>query len=140
LPGQPPAVPSAVTAPPAFSAPEPPPFMAPEPTPFVAPPAPSVPPPRPPVPPLPFAAATKTAKPAEGDDPDRAHFSQVFEEYLALRQKCGESVVGLSLDKFTAKLQSNRDQLVSKHGCKRAQFTVYEKDGKAAIRAVPVRD
>jgi hypothetical protein len=64
----------------------------------------------------------------------------VFEEYLALRQKCGESVVGLSLEKFVAKLQSNRDQLTSKHGCKTAHFTVYEKDGKAAIRAVPVRE
>jgi hypothetical protein len=48
--------------------------------------------------------------------------------------------VGLSLEKFVAKLQSNREQLVAKHGCKSAQFTVYEKDGKAAIRAVPVRD
>jgi hypothetical protein len=63
----------------------------------------------------------------------------VFEDYLALRQRCGESIVGLSLEKFVAKLQSNRQQLVAKHGCKSAQFTVYEKDGKAAIRAVPVR-
>jgi hypothetical protein len=139
LAGQPPAIPQTVTAPPAFSAPEPAPFVAPDPAPFVTPPPPSAPAARPPVPPLSFAAA-KPAKPADGDDPDRAHFTQVFEEYLALRQKCGESVVGLSLDKFTAKLQSNRDQLISKHGCKRAEFTVYVKDGKAAIRAVPVRD
>ena len=57
-----------------------------------------------------------------------------------LRQKCGESIAGLSIDKFTAKLESNREQLVSKHGCRTARFTVYEKDGKAAIRAVPVKD
>jgi hypothetical protein len=44
------------------------------------------------------------------------------------------------MDKFTAKLQSNREQLVSKHGCRTARFTVYVKDGKAAIRAVPVKD
>jgi len=73
-------------------------------------------------------------------DPDQRHFTQVFEDYLALRQRCGESIVGLSLEKFVAKLQSNRQQLVAKHGCKSAQFTVYEKDGKAAIRAVPVRE
>ena len=73
-------------------------------------------------------------------DPDLAHFARVFEEYVTLRQKCGESIVGLSVEKFTAKLQSNRQQIVAKHNCRTAQFTVYEKDGKAALRAVPVRD
>ncbi len=78
--------------------------------------------------------------PSEPDQADLAHFRQIFDEYVDLRQKCGESIAGLSIDKFTAKLQSNREQLVSKHGCRTARFTVYEKDGKAAIRAVPVRD
>ena len=59
---------------------------------------------------------------------------------MDLRQKCGESIAGLSLDRFAAKLQSNREQLVAKHGCRTARFTVYEKDGKAAIRAAPVKD
>jgi len=77
---------------------------------------------------------------SEVDEADLAHFRQVFDEYVGLRQKCGESVAGLSPEKFTAKLQSNREQLVSKHGCRTARFTVYEKDGKAAIRAVPVKD
>jgi hypothetical protein len=117
----------------------PPSMAAPEPSPFLAPPQPSPPPP----PSRSFAPSPPAAKPAQaalGEDPDYAHYKQVFEEYLALRQKCGESVVGLSLEKFVAKLQSNRDQLTSKHGCKTAHFTVYEKDGKAAIRAVPVRE
>jgi hypothetical protein len=100
---------------------------------------------RPMVPPPPLAKQApklpETAGQASGsDDSDQAHFSYVFEEYLALRQRCGESIAGLSADKFTAKLQSNRDQLVAKHGCKTARFSVYEKDGKAAIRAVPVKN
>lgn len=137
----PPAIPPSFAEPPApsFSAPEPAPFVAPEPAPFVAPPAPvrvAAPPP----PPVRVVGRSAVAGSSSDQDPDYAHFTQVFEEYLALRQKCGESVVGLSLDKFAAKLQSNRDQLISKHGCKSAQFTVYEKDGKAAIRAIPVRD
>jgi hypothetical protein len=73
-------------------------------------------------------------------DPDEAHFNQVFEEYRAVRQNCGESLAGLSLEKFVAKLRSNRDQLVAKYQCRTAHFSVYEKDGKAAIRALPVRD
>jgi hypothetical protein len=147
--GGPPAIPAA---------PPPAPFTAPAPpTPFLAPPTPpppsstphhAPPPPRPLPPPLagPAKAHAPVPPPAPGShfggggDPDQRHFTQVFEDYLALRQRCGESIVGLSLEKFVAKLQSNREQLVAKHGCKSAQFTVYEKDGKAAIRAVPVRE
>ena len=86
-----------------------------------------------------FGGRTKKG-PSEPDEADRAHFRQIFDEYVELRQRCGESIAGLSIDKFTAKLESNREQLVSKHGCRTARFTVYEKDSKAAIRAVPVKD
>ena len=142
--GGPPAIPAAPPPTP-FTAPsEPAPFLAP---PHHAPPPPQqVPPPRP-LPP-PFAKPAKApepvpdvAGPASGEeDSDQAHFRQVFDDYVALRQKCGESIVGLSFEKFTAKLQSNRQQLIAKHHCKTAQFTVYEKEGKAALRAVPVRE
>lgn len=156
--GGPPALPSTPSVPP------PAPFSAPsEPKPFVAgptPPPPSqalftAPPARPPAVPQhpaktmlghhsePSAEMLRSGEMLreadEQGDPDQAHFSQVFEEYLALRKKCGESVQGLSLEKFAAKLRSNREQLVAKYNCKTAHFTVYEKDGKAAIRAVPVR-
>lgn len=130
------------SVPPAIpSAPPPAPFVAPVASPTLSPrPSAALPPP-----PARFTASVPSEPANEVpmartvDDPDYAHFSQVFEDYVALRQKLGESIVGLSLDKFVAKLQSNREQLISKHGCKSAQFTVYEKDGKAAIRAVPVR-
>ena len=67
------------------------------------------------------------------------HFQQVFEEYIALRTKCGESASSVAADKFFAKLRSNRDQLIAKYGCRTARFSVYVKDGKAAIKATPVR-
>ncbi len=70
---------------------------------------------------------------------ETAHFQQVFEEYIALRAKCGESTTSVSADKFLAKLKSNRDQLVAKYNCRSARFSVYVKDGKAAIKATPVR-
>jgi hypothetical protein len=89
---------------------------------------------------LPPPAGTREKRGSnEPDEADLAHFRQIFDEYVELRQKCGESIAGLSIDKFTAKLQSNREQLVSKHGCRTARFSVYEKDGKAAIRAMPVK-
>lgn len=71
---------------------------------------------------------------------DEVHFRQVFDEYLALRAKCGESITAVTMEKFREKLISNREQLVNKYGCRTARFSVYVKDGKAAIRATPVRD
>jgi hypothetical protein len=151
--GQPPAIPASASPPPvpSFAGHEPAPFVASEPhspMPLLigqhhAPHA-SVMPPPVAKPPVNVSQPAKTIVPAQPannqDDQDREHFSQVFEEYLTVRQKCGESIVGLSLEKFTAKLQSNREQLIAKYSCRTARFTVYEKDGKAAIRAVPVRD
>jgi hypothetical protein len=70
---------------------------------------------------------------------ETAHYQQVFEEYVALRAKCGESTTGVAPERFFAKLRSNRDQLIAKYGCTTARFSVYVKDGKAAIKASPVR-
>ena len=75
----------------------------------------------------------------QGQNDEIAHYQQVFEEYLALRAKCGEPTTGVAPDKFFAKLRSNRDQLIAKYGCTTARFSVYVKDGKAAIKASPVR-
>jgi hypothetical protein len=108
--------------------------------------APQLPPPPPvPVPPPPPAAPP--ASPAKmkatmvglPQNDEIAHYQQVFEEYLALRAKCGEPTTGVAADKFFAKLRSNRDQLIAKYGCTTARFSVYVKDGKAAIKASPVR-
>jgi hypothetical protein len=89
-----------------------------------------------PPPPVPPAAPAATSAPK---DEEAAHFQRVFEEYLALRARCGESTTSVSPDKFFAKLQSNRDQLIAKYSCRTARFSVYVKDGKAAIKATPVR-
>ena len=89
-----------------------------------------------------FAAPVSPAPPATASQPrndEMVHFQQVFEEYIALRGKCGESTTSVSADKFFAKLKSNRDQLVAKYNCRTARFSVYVKDGKAAIKATPVR-
>jgi len=45
----------------------------------------------------------------------------------------------VAADKFFAKLRSNREQLIAKYNCRSARFSVYVKDGKAAIKATPVR-
>jgi hypothetical protein len=68
-----------------------------------------------------------------------AYYQQVFDQFLALKKSCGESITGLTFDKFAAKLRKNRDDLVVKTACKDVKFTVYVKDGKAALKATPVQ-
>ena len=67
------------------------------------------------------------------------HVREVFEAYVATRRRCGETVATLTLDKFQARLEINRQQLVTKYGCRSARFSVYVKEGKAAVKASPLR-
>jgi hypothetical protein len=73
-------------------------------------------------------------------DPEEAHIREVFADYVNARRETGEPTASLTLDKFRAKLEANRQQLIAKYACKTARFSVYIKDGKAAIKATPVRE
>jgi len=78
---------------------------------------------------------------ASDDDADEeTHFKRVFDDFVATKKECGESVAGLTLDKFTVKLRGNKSQLMSKHQCRTVRFAVYVKDGKAALKATPIRE
>ena len=74
---------------------------------------------------------------AGGDD---AYFKTVFEQFVAMKKSCNEPTSGLTLAKFSEKLVKNRDDLMAKTGCREVRFTVYVKEGKAALKATPVKD
>jgi hypothetical protein len=86
------------------------------------------------IPPVPAPAAPATL---EADE--EAHWQQVFQDFLRTRTSCGEGAEGLTYDKFRLKLEGNKAQLVAKYGCKTVRFQVYVKDGKAALKATPVK-
>jgi hypothetical protein len=73
---------------------------------------------------------------AEGED---EQWTGVHQEFLRLRTDCGESVEGLTWDRFRDKLRRNRDALAQKYACRTVRFQVYAKDGKAALKATPIR-
>jgi hypothetical protein len=75
-----------------------------------------------------------------GGDPDEPYFREVFDQFVELKKKCGEPTAGLTLAKFGDKLRKNRADLMQKTGCQQVKFTVYVKDGKAALKATPVKD
>jgi hypothetical protein len=93
-----------------------------------------------------FGGATVVADPSEDllrqaadGSSEATYFREVFNDFVELKRKCGESVDALTYDKFSAKLRANRDALIAKYHCKAVKFQVYVKDGKAALKATPVK-
>jgi hypothetical protein len=76
---------------------------------------------------------------SDSEDDDEQHVRAVYSEFLVAKQQCGESVAGLTLDKFRLRLQENRNSLMARHACRTVRFAVYIKDGKASLRATPVK-
>lgn len=76
---------------------------------------------------------------ATAQDP-AAEWHQVYEEFLRTKRECGEPTDGLTFEKFQQTLKKNRDALMQRHGCKRVKFSVYVKEGRASLKATPVRD
>jgi hypothetical protein len=64
----------------------------------------------------------------------------VFDDYVRVKQECGEPTDSLTYDKFEGTLRKNRDAIIAQHGVDRVKFTVYVKDGKAKLKANPIRE
>ena len=72
--------------------------------------------------------------------PDESEWRGVFDDFVALKQQCGENLDGFTFEKFQTTLRKNRDALVQRHGAKRVKFSVYVKDGRAALKANPIKE
>jgi hypothetical protein len=77
--------------------------------------------------------------PAAAEESDEEHWRSVHADFLRVRVQCGESIDGLGYDRFRPKLEKNKQQLVEKHACRTVRFSVYVKEGRAALRATPVK-
>ncbi|MBK7583503.1 MAG: hypothetical protein IPI67_25340 [Myxococcales bacterium] len=111
------------------------------------------PPPRPGGPPPRPAAAAPASNPAalESTMPsnieiaaaaggsEAAEWRGVYQQFVELKQQCGENIEGFTYEKFEQTLKKNRDALVQRHGAARVNFSVYVKDGKAALKASPIK-
>ena len=78
--------------------------------------------------------------PYDEENEEEAHYLHIFDDFVALKRDCGEPTAGLTRDKFLQKLRDNKASLVAKHNCRTVRFSVYVKDGKAALKATPVRE
>lgn len=87
---------------------------------------------------MPLEPALNAARDPEGLD-ELTEWQRVYEEFIALKRQCGEDTQALTFEKFKGTLQRNKDALVARHNCSRVKFTVYVKEGKAALKASPVK-
>jgi hypothetical protein len=71
---------------------------------------------------------------------ENAEWRVVYDEFIRIKKQCGEPTDGLTFEKFSLTLRKNRDQLVDKHGCKRVRFSVYVKEGRASLKATPLKE
>ncbi len=84
------------------------------------------------------APSAPVSAPARPTD-ELAEWKLVYEEFLKTKKQCGEPTESLTFDKFKGTLERNKAALVARHNCSFVKFTVYIKDGKAALRASPVK-
>lgn len=76
-----------------------------------------------------------TVKEAPAGSGDR--FREVFDTFVAAKQKAGEAVGKLSYENFRKTLEKQADQLRSSRGFKDVNFGVAVKDGKVSVVAKP---
>jgi hypothetical protein len=70
---------------------------------------------------------------------DEAHFKETYQQFIATKQQCGEPLAGLTYEKFKETLRKNQEKIQQVHGTSKVRFTVYVKDGKAALKATPIK-
>ncbi len=89
------------------------------------------------VPPTPPKQRVPSSKEEVHDE--ETYFHQIFDEFVAMKRDLGESVDQLTFEKFKVTLTKNRDTLKARYGCSSVKFQVYEKNGKASLKATPVK-
>jgi hypothetical protein len=75
-----------------------------------------------------------------GGASESAEWLSVYDDFVKTKKQCGEPTDGLTFEKFQHTLKKNRDQLIQRHSCKRVRFSVYVKEGRASLKATPVRE
>ena len=88
------------------------------------------------------ALSSVQVPPTRGDAAasELAEWHAVFQDFVSLKQQCGESTDGFTYEKFEQTLKKKNEELLTRHGAKRVKFSVYVKEGKAALKASPIME
>ncbi|MFV8749731.1 MXAN_5187 family protein [Nannocystaceae bacterium ST9] len=75
---------------------------------------------------------------ATGGDRE-SYYQRIYTEFVETKTACGESIEGFTYEKFAKKLRKQSDDLLGRADVKDVEFSVYVKDGKAALRAKVIK-
>ena len=64
---------------------------------------------------------------------------QLFDAYVSAREACGQGIKGMTPDKLNGLLQKQEAAIREKTGCDGVRFRVVVEDGKAKLKASPVK-
>ena len=84
------------------------------------------------------AVAVDAPRASQPIDPE-ARARGIFDKFVDAKREMGESIGGLSFDKFRAQLEKQVDSIRGKTQCKDVEFSVIRKDGKVSLTAKPIR-
>ena len=85
----------------------------------------------------PAAAPAKAPRPrTEAPKPESP---DLFADYVAARQSCGQSVEQLDRARIDAQIAKQREALQARTGCSDVRFRVVVEDGRAKLKASPVK-
>lgn len=111
-----------------------------------APPLPPAPPPRKGTPAAPAVVDSspliETGPVSAAGDPTvgtEAAWPGVYSEFVRMKETCGEDVSNFTYEKFKRTLEKNQGALMQRHGVTKVKFSVYVKDGRAALKASPMK-
>jgi hypothetical protein len=75
-----------------------------------------------------------------GPKPERQNVDTLFEAWVGAREATGQKTAGLTREKLEAQLEKQRSALRERHGVADVRFRVVVEDGRAKLKASPVRD
>jgi hypothetical protein len=74
-----------------------------------------------------------------GGNDREAYYRSIYDQFVETKVACGEPIDGFTYEKFAKKLRKQSEDLMSRSDVSDVQFSVYVKDGKAALRAKVVK-
>lgn len=78
--------------------------------------------------------------PPAAAEPERdAYYREVFDQFVQTKKACGENLDGFTFDRFARKLEQNTKTLSKGDASVEVKFTVYVKNGAAALKAKVVK-
>lgn len=91
--------------------------------------------------PAPLHIAPSTSLEVMVGTPSPIDYHQLYQEFMQTRTACGETSEAPSFERFTRRLRDNEAELrAKKSGVKDVHFSVYVKEGRAALKARVIRN